>query len=327
MNNFQFDGLSDFDIENTQSIFGKFVLYAMLVVFALASMVTTFSFFATYAPRLGEAIHPAYGGYIAGCLGILLFDLAGLGWTVLRARNSDTTKQFVIATLAAGITISLSLLTSGLQVLLSTSFDVGLYDSVNNLTRFGQAMQLMGVGTMTLGFVVNFGAIAAFVNTSKEVLIAVQSTQLAGYMTAGRFMADNTRARLVIQRTLQGIISQLPNYAQMAGTQNASEYLGHVFNGDQGAAIPLAETFLDVPYRVALMKNKKVVQYYNAPSSEAATVIATQLSQQGFYCEVETKKSREWVFVSGWKNGRLWATPLPDDVMDESAEDVDLIQA
>jgi hypothetical protein len=209
MSDFNFNGLDDLQIENTQSTFGKFVLYMMLAVFALASMVTTFSFFVTYAPRLGAALHPVYGPYIAGMLGVVLFDLAGLGWTVLRARNSDTTRQFVIATGAAVAAIILALLTSGLQVLLSTSFDVGIYQANGSLTEFGQAMQLTGVIVMTLGFVLNFGAIALYVNTSKGITQAVQNTQLRAYVTAGRFAADQARA----------------------GQENTVGYVGRTFTG------------------------------------------------------------------------------------------------
>ena len=229
MTDFNFNGLDDLHIEDTPSIFGKFVLYVMLAIFTCASMITTFSFFVTYAPRLGDVLHPTYGPYIAGALGVILFDLAGLGWTVLRTRNSDTTRQFVIATGAAVMTITLALLTSGLQVLLSTSFDVGLYTSENSLTRFGQAMQLIGVITMTLGFILNFAAIATYVNTSKDITQAVQNTQLRAYATAGRFAADQARAQLVTQQTLQGIMRQLPLLAAKAGEENTAEYMGQTF--------------------------------------------------------------------------------------------------
>lgn len=225
-----FNGL-DFELETTQSTFGRFILGIMLFVFALASMVTTFSFFVTYAPRLGEVLHPTYGAYIAGALGVILFDLAGLGWTVLRARNSETSKQFVIATGAAVVTIGLALLTSALQVLLSSSFDVGLYDPEGGLSAFGQAMQLTGVIVMTLGFVLNFAAIAAYVNTSRGVTQAVQNTQLKAYVTAGRFAADKERALLVTQQTLQGIKRQLPAYAARAGQENTTGYVNRSFAG------------------------------------------------------------------------------------------------
>src|SRR5690606_38194057 len=120
--------LDDLHVETSSSVFGRLVLGAMLIAFALASMATTYSFFATYAPRLGAVIHSAYAPFVAGTLGVLLFDLAGLGWTVLRARNSDTSRQFVIATVAAVATIGLALLASALYVILSSSFEVGLYD-------------------------------------------------------------------------------------------------------------------------------------------------------------------------------------------------------
>lgn len=231
MSGLNLTGLDDFQIEDTTSTFGKFVLYAMLSVFAIASMITTFSFFVTYAPRLGEVLHPTYGGYIAGALGVILFDLAGLGWTVLRARNSDTTRQFVIATGAAVATIILALLTSGLQVFLSTSFDVGLYSPDGSLSDFGRIMQLVGVVVMTLGFVLNFAAIAAYINTSKSITRAVQDTQLRAYVTAGQFAADQARAQLVTQQTIQGIMRQLPSLAARAGLDNTAGYVNRTFAG------------------------------------------------------------------------------------------------
>jgi hypothetical protein len=251
-----FNGLSDLQVETTGGTFGRLVLGAMLLIFAAASMITTFAFFATYAPGLGDVLHPAYGWAIAGAMGVLLFDLAGLGWTVLRARNSDTTRQFVIATAAAVVTIILALLTSALQVLLSTSFDVGLYETVRSaaidpatgaamvdaagaaiftetavLSQFGQTMQLAGVVVMTLGFVLNFAAIAAYVNVGRDVSAAVQTTQLKAYVTAGRFAADQARAQLVVNQTLQSIMKQLPQIAAAAGQQNSGDYFNHSFGG------------------------------------------------------------------------------------------------
>lgn len=224
-----FNGLEDLEIESSGSIAGKIVLGAMLLVFTIASMITTFSFFVTYAPGLGQVIHPEYGAYIAGGLGVLLFDLAGLGWTVLRSQNSDTQHQFVIATMAAVVTIFLALFVSGLQVVLSTSFDVGLYLSDGSLSKFGESMQLIGVGTMTLGFVLNFAAIAAYVNVSKGVTAATQQTQLKAFVNAAQFKLDQERARLVTGRTMEGVFKDLPRQADNAGQRNTEHYMDRAF--------------------------------------------------------------------------------------------------
>ena len=224
MSDYDFTGL-DFEAETTGSTFGRLVLGAMLLIFAAASMITTFGFFASYAPGLGDVIHPEFGWVIAGVMGVVLFDLAGLGWTVLRARNSDTSKQFVIATAAAVLTITLALLTSGLQVVLSSTFDVGLYLADGSLSAAGQNLQMTGVIVMTLGFVANFAAIAAYINTSRDITAAVQQTQLAAYMTGARFAADQARAEIVTRQTLAAIMAQLPQVARTAGAKNRDAYL------------------------------------------------------------------------------------------------------
>lgn len=227
----------DVRMEDSTSIAGRIVLIIMLIVFLAASMITTFSFFYTYAPGLGRVIHPDYAGYVAGTMGVLLFDLAGLGWTVLRSRNSDTTHQFTIATLAAITTIVLSLITSGLYVALSSAFDIGLYTTGGSLSQFGQAMQIAGVAIMTLGFVLNFGAIAAYVNVSRETAQAVHQTQMRGYVAQGRFAADRTRAQLELERTLANIMRDLPALAALQARTNAAGYLDHSFN-QTGPAAP-----------------------------------------------------------------------------------------
>lgn len=277
MSDFNFNGLDDLQVETTNSTFGRFVLGVMLLIFAAASMITTFSFFVTYAPGLGAVLHPTYGPYIAGALGVLLFDLAGLGWTVLRARNSDTTRQFVIATGAAVVTIALALLTSALQVMLSSSFDVGLYETVKTavtdpatgaamisragtplfnettqLSQFGQAMQLTGVIVMTLGFVLNFAAIAAYVNTSQSVTRAVGQTELRAYIASGKHAADKARAQLVLQQTLRDIMRQLPQIAAQAGQQNSAGYIDHSFAGMQKAHAPNGRNGYEQPDSAAL---------------------------------------------------------------------------
>lgn len=230
MNSYTFDSsLDDLQIDTPSSWTGRIVRWTMLIAFALASMITTFSFFAVYAPGLGSVLHPDFAPFVAGTLGVVLFDLAGLGWTVLRARNSDSTAQFWIATAAAVATISLALLTSALYVLLSSSFDVGLYGAAGELTTFGQIMQIVGVVTMTAGFVLNFGAIAAYVNTGADVSKAVQDTQLRAFVTAGRHAADKARAELVTRRTLTEVMRQLPSLANAQGLVNGRGYLDQSF--------------------------------------------------------------------------------------------------
>jgi hypothetical protein len=250
MSGYRFNGM-DIQVEDTQSTAGKFVLYLMLGVFALASAWTTFSFFMTYAPRLGTSIHPAYGPYIAGALGVVLFDLAGLGWTVLRARNSDTSRQFVIATTAAVITIALALTVSALQVLFSASLDVGMYGADGALTQFGSIMHGFSVVVMTAGFVVNFGAITAYVNSSKDVSQAIQNTQLRAYMASGQFAADRARAQLVTEQTLEQIMRQLPSLAATAGQHNAAGYVDASFAGiTPSATQPQRVTLAEMQARI-----------------------------------------------------------------------------
>lgn len=222
-------GMGDLEIESANTITGRVALWSMLAIFTLASAATTYSFFATYSPGLGAALHSGFAGIVSGALGVVLFDLAGLGWTVLRSSNSDTNKQFWIATAAAIVTIGLSLVASGMYVLLSTSFNVGLYDAAGRLTDFGQVMHIAGVVVMTAGFVLNFGCIAAYVNTGKSVTKAVQDRKLAAYVTQGRFVADQARAQLVTEQTLQGIMRALPSMAAEQGRWNTMDYVEHAF--------------------------------------------------------------------------------------------------
>lgn len=226
MNGYDFDsGLDELNIESTGSIAGGLVLGAMIVAFMLASLFTTFSFFFVYAPGLGRAIHPEYSPYISGFLGMLFFGLAGLGWTFLRSRNSDTGRQFVIATFAAVVTISLDLLTSALYVLLSSSFDVGIHDAAGQLTQFGQVLQIAGVIIMTAGFVVNFGSITAYVNSSAGTNKAVQTAELRALVNSGRFAAQRAWARTVTFRTLAEIDEMLPNLSERQALANSRGFM------------------------------------------------------------------------------------------------------
>lgn len=220
-----FNEMDDFRIEGPGAFIGKVILIAMLGAFAVASMITTFSFFAEYAPRIGTMIHAGFAAEIAGVMGVILFDAAGLGWTALRAYNADTVRQFAIATMGAIVTIALALGVSALYVIFSTDLVVGIYDDAGTLTAFGRNLQIAGVIVMAAGFVLNFALIAGYVNTGAGVARAVQQTEIAAVARERRFAAERRRASLVSEQMLEEIRDRLPEVAALVGREEGDRFL------------------------------------------------------------------------------------------------------
>jgi hypothetical protein len=218
-----FNGLEFGDMDTTGGGMAKIVLIGMVVLFAFASALTTFSFFATYAPGIGS-MFGEWGWIVAGLSGVLLLDIAGFAWSYVRSRNATTTTQFNIATIAAGSTIISSVVVSFLYVLLSANLETGITAADGTLTSFGTGLNALGVLIMSMAFAGNFAMVAAYVNTSAATTKSVQNTQLSAYLLAGQFAADRQRAQLVVNSTLRNIANQLPELARSAGASNAENY-------------------------------------------------------------------------------------------------------
>ena len=227
MSNENFDfGLSDIldESQDTGRGLAKGLVYLLGIVFFLLSALTTFQFFQNYAASIGAWAGADMGPYVAGVVGVVLLDFATLAWSYVRAKASSTRAQMTVALSISVICLVLSIGTSALYVGLSTTLQSGVYDPAGQLTQLGEILNYAGVAVIVLALGGNFFALYMFQNKSADIQQAAQNTSLAARVTQGRFLADEARAKMVIQRTLNEIFASLPEVADGAAAAHSQGY-------------------------------------------------------------------------------------------------------
>ena len=202
----------------------RWLAAALAVIFFLLSSVTTYLFFSTYAPALGQWAGAANAPIVSGLMGVICLDFAALAWGYVRAKAATTGAQMTIALTISALDLVLGLITSALYVILSTTLSSGVYAADGSLTSFGFILNLAGVMVITLALVANFAAVYIFQNTSADVRSASATTTLAAVVHAGQVKADTARAKMVVQRTLADILAELPSEADAAAATNRAGY-------------------------------------------------------------------------------------------------------
>jgi len=146
-----------FDEQNetfgTENLSQNLLIGALQSIIIIASAVTTFGFFATYAPNVFSILPHAQSRAIAsGVFGILLLDLACLGWSLTGRREApQTLKQISIANGMSSVLLVGAVGTSIVFILLSTSF-VNLGGQALGLTQlFGTIIILLATGLNFVG--------------------------------------------------------------------------------------------------------------------------------------------------------------------------------
>lgn len=146
-----YDGDDDgFGSHNTAQ---NIIVGALLAVIVIASIVTTFGFFAEFAPNVVSFLDSARARAIAsGIFGVLLLDIACLGWALTARRDApQTMKQISIANGMSALLLLGAVGTSIVYILLSTTL-VSLSGTALSLTQmFGTAIMLVAVGANFVG--------------------------------------------------------------------------------------------------------------------------------------------------------------------------------
>lgn len=196
------------------------------LLFLLFSAITTYQYFALYAWRVGAFVqNDDLAPVVAGLIGVLMLDVGAFIWQAMRSWHASTRDQMAIALTASAVDFVLSLSTSVLFVVLSSAFDVGVYDVEGQLTRMGQGLQYAGVAVVTMALINNFGALYFYQARANATKVATQRTNMRALVQAGRHRADEARARQVVQQTLQAILDDLPAEALAAALANKRQYI------------------------------------------------------------------------------------------------------
>lgn len=218
-------GLDDLvEDEGSGRTAARWLAGALVVIFFTLSALTTYMFFANYAPALGAFAGAELAPYVAGVIGFICLDFAALAWGYVRAKAATTGAQMTVALGISALDLVLGLATSALYVVLSTTLSSGVRAADGTLSQFGFILNLAGVLVITLALVANFAAIYAYQNSSADVRSAAASTTLAAVVHAGRVKADTARARMIVQRTLAEIMDELPDAADSQAATNRAGY-------------------------------------------------------------------------------------------------------
>ena len=228
----------------------------LAVLFLALSSITTYMFFSSYAPGLGDWAGQAAAPLVAGAIGVLCLDLACIVWGYIRSRAATSAAQMAIALVISVIDLLLGLLTSGLYIVLSTTFETGMRDATGALTEFGHAVNWIGIGVICFALIGNFASIFAWLSTGADTKEAEQKTQLRATVTAGRHKIDKARTGQVVTRTIADIQRQLPAAVDSMAANKSAEYVTAKLN--RGSRAPIV---YDTPQSPGDMELEDLVAY------------------------------------------------------------------
>jgi hypothetical protein len=225
MSQFNF-GLDDIvESEDAGRSMARGISGALLVAFFALSSLTSYLFFSEYASAVGSFAGPAAAPLVAGVIGVICLDAGALAWSYVRSRAATSSGQMSTALVAALADLLMSLLASGLFIVLSTTLETGVRSAAGALTEFGVWLNYIGVFVVTFALIINFSAVFAWQHLGADTRKATQDAQLRSIVAAGRFKVDNARALISVNRTIEAIGQQLPAEAEALAARQRAAYL------------------------------------------------------------------------------------------------------
>lgn len=200
---------------------------ALVIISGLAS----FSFFYFYAPGLLSAVlPPGLAAISAGMIGVLLSEGAVIFWHYLSVNDADTSKQMSLASagyvfslaLSVGVTIVYFLLSSSLiEPFLSQSFE--------------EYVSLAALLIIVLSVGVQFVLSREYSRQGSGTQKAAHEATLRAESNRAKFIIQQQTNRANLEKTVSGIMRELPSASAKHGQQATREYLEAVYskNGHQ----------------------------------------------------------------------------------------------
>ena len=213
-------------------------LFLRLALFLL-SAATTAGFFYVYAggtfvwvtgEQPGDAI---VAPMIAALAGVILLDGGLLVWGYIRAYHASTIPQMALAGAMGVIDLTLSILVTGIFVVLTSGLDSGL--DAAGIRMINQ----LGLAVLVLAISGNFGASYAYGQIGQATKEAAQARRLAATVQAGKFAADDATAHMLTARTLAAIKAELPARTDQEAETRRGRYMADLFT-ESGAVSPAA---------------------------------------------------------------------------------------
>ena len=230
-------GLGDILQENDSGhTLARGAAVGLAILFLGLSCITTYMFFSTYAPGLGDWAGPAAAPIVSGLIGLLCLDVACIVWGYIRNKAATSSAQMAVALVVSIADLVLGLLTSGLYIILATSLETGIRDAAGALTEFGALVNWVGVGVITLALVGNFASVFAWLMMGADTKAAEHKTELRATVAAGKHKIDKARTGQVVTRTIADIQRQLPAAVDGQAARNSTQYVASTLERGAGSA-------------------------------------------------------------------------------------------
>jgi len=205
------------------------------VILLLISGLASFAFFATYGHGLLDSILPVDLASIgAGIIGILLFETAVIYWHYLSTQDADTRRQIDLARVGYVYSLMASVAVTVAWFALSSELAAG-WMTGNTETVIRLASLILIIATVAIQFTL-----------SREYDRAAQTNedaqQAASYRAASsqaKHTVKQATLKANLERTVTGILRELPQQSERHATQQTQEYISHVYGGD--ARVPLQQ--------------------------------------------------------------------------------------
>jgi len=200
------------------------------IILLLISGLASFAFFANYGYGLLDSILPVDLARIgAGMIGILLFETAVIYWHYLSTHDADTRRQIDLARVGYVYSLAASVSVTVAWFALSSELAVGW------MIPGGQTETIVRLASLIL----IIATVAIQFTLSREYDRAGQSNEDA--MQSASYRAASSQAKHTIkhatlknnlEKTVTGILRELPKQSEHHATQQTQEYIQHVYGGD-----------------------------------------------------------------------------------------------
>jgi len=190
----------------------------------LLSALTTAAFFFKYAPTAFDFLVGDLSPWLSALVGVLVFEVASLVWSWLKANDADTGAQLAVSNLSAWAAMACGLAVTVVYFSLGTDLINAQLDATAET-----AVSLVGGVLIVIGIGGNFCAGFVYRISGAMHSSATQQSQLRAMQTGAAFAANREATYAELQRTLEGIRAQLPDVANQQGAANSEQFINERF--------------------------------------------------------------------------------------------------
>lgn len=212
-------GLDDLAEEHSDNRAGKIVLAVFLFAMWAALAWTTAEFFAAFGSQLGQRFGQL-APLFAAAFGALTIDVAYSAWLYAGKEQADTTAQRIAAIGTAVVLFLISLVVTGVYMMLTGDLREGVIDA-----QMTDTLKVAGIAILAASTVVNGIGLMLWAVLGHGWRKAAFYSQMRAVLYEEAASIDEQRAKLTAAARREWLKAQMPDAASQRGIQAGGQYM------------------------------------------------------------------------------------------------------